>query len=148
MAGHGEKLTRGQERYIALLLTEPTRAAAARAAGISARTADRWARDPGFAAAYRKARHRVLDDVVTTLHRLCTDAAAALGRNLNCGRPAAEIRAACAILQNALAGAELMDLEGRLAEVEEYIRGARDESGKAPRAGPAIAWPATNGRQG
>jgi hypothetical protein len=125
VSAKGEKLSRKKEQFIAELLARPTRGQAAEAVGISSATADRWLRDPEFAAEYRAARHRVLDQAVTTLHQLLTHAAVALGRNLTCGNPAGEIRAACAILENAIRGAELLDVEGRLAEVEAQLKEVR-----------------------
>jgi transposase-like protein len=51
--GHGQKLTSKQEVLIAALLTEPTYAAAAAKAGVSAATLYRWLQLPSFRTAYR-----------------------------------------------------------------------------------------------
>src|SRR6516165_10042779 len=114
MGGHGEKLTRKKEAAIASLLSEPTIEGAAQKAGVSYRTLQGWLTQPDFRLAYQRARAVLLERVVATLVRLSTSAIVALGRNLTCGKPAAEIRAASAILTQATRGVELMDLAERL----------------------------------
>jgi hypothetical protein len=92
------KLNRKQETLIAAMLTEPTLAAAAAKAGISPATLYRWQRSPEFQAAYEAASRRVVDGSVARLQRASDAAVEALERNLRCGKPAAEIRAALGIL--------------------------------------------------
>jgi hypothetical protein len=114
------------ERAIAALLTESTRAAAAAKAGISEATLGRWlAEDSAFISAYRAARRRLLDDALLVAQRASKAAVATLLRNLRCGKPSAEIRAAVSLLQHITQGMQLMDLA---AEVEELTR--RVEAGK------------------
>jgi hypothetical protein len=92
------KLNRKQETLIAAMLTEPTLAAAAAKAGISPATLYRWQKSPRFAAAYEAARHQIVDNSIARLQRSADAAVDALERNLRCGHPAAEIRAALGIL--------------------------------------------------
>ncbi len=118
MAGHGEKLTRKQDGAIAALLSAPTVAAAATAAGIGERTLRRWLRDSAFVAAYRDARRKVVEAAVARLQNVAYEAVDALQRNLTCGRPGDEIRAAATILERATRGVELIDLAERLDALE------------------------------
>jgi hypothetical protein len=92
------KLNRKQQKLIAAMLTEPTLAAAAEKAGISPATLYRWQRSPEFQAAYQAASRQVVDRSLARLQRSSDAAVDALERNLRCGRPAAEIRAALGIL--------------------------------------------------
>ena len=102
MRGHGQKLTRKQESVISALLSEPTHADAARKANISEATLSRWLARDDFQAAYKAAKRRIVDDAVGRLSALSTAAVDALQRNLCCGKPAAEIRSAVAILGHVL----------------------------------------------
>ncbi len=125
MAG-GEKLSRYQERAIATLLTEPTIAAAAAAAGVGERTLRRWLHEnEGFIAAYRQARRRASEVAVAHLQRAAEKAAATLERNLECGDPNPEIRAANVVLSHILRGLEFYELEERLAALERRIEDGR-----------------------
>jgi hypothetical protein len=95
------------DRVVAALLTETTRAAAAAKAGISEATLQRWlASEPTLQEAYREARRQLRDDAVLIGQKAATAAMAALLRNLRCGKPSAEIRAAEAILRHAACDAE------------------------------------------
>jgi hypothetical protein len=108
--GHGEKLSRKSEALIAALLVEPTVGAAATAADVSERTARTWLRQPAFLAAYRVARRRVVEAAVARIQGATSAAVDALTRNLTCGRPADEIRAAAAILDHSIRGLGAADL--------------------------------------
>jgi hypothetical protein len=57
---------------------------------------------PEFAAAYEAARQEVVDQAICLLQVNARGAAHTLVRNLTCGRPAAEVRAAIAILEPVL----------------------------------------------
>jgi hypothetical protein len=130
MAGHGEKLSRKQDLAILALMTEPTQADAARKVGVSPRTMKNWMADPTFQSAYRAARRQLVEQSVAWLQRSMLQAAATLRRNLKCGRPAAEIAAAVAILDRAFKGIDVLDHEERLAELER--RSADPSGGKSP----------------
>jgi len=114
----GCKLGRKQESAIAALLTERTHADAAAKAGISEATLARWLRVPAFIVAYRAARLRVVEAAIARLQRATGAAVRALTRNLRCGFPSAEIRAADLILAWAARGVELIDLAERVAALE------------------------------
>jgi hypothetical protein len=127
MPGHGEKLTRKQEAAIAALLTEPTVEAAAASAGVAHGTLKNWLRQRSFQAAYAEARQQVLERAVARLLALLTKAADTLERNLACGKPSAENRAAGLIYAQALKGVETLDLVRRIAELESRL--AEQEAG-------------------
>jgi hypothetical protein len=102
-------------------LTSPTIQAAADKAKVSKRSLMYWLKQPAFAAAYRAARQQVVEHAVGLLQQTVGLAAAALARNLNCGRHAVEVSAANSILQHAVGSIELFDLAGRVAELEERL---------------------------
>ena len=118
MNGHGEKLTRKQEQAIAALLVEPTLAAAAARCGVGDKTLWRWMQIPVFEAAYRTARRAIVDTVVAGLQLAATDAVSCLRRNLACGQPGVEVRAAAVILEQVLGALDRLDLEERLRRLE------------------------------
>jgi hypothetical protein len=122
MKGHGQKLTRKQDDVILALLSEATHARAAAKVGISESTLHRWLQLPQFLAAYRAARRRMVESAIAKLQRLGTNAVVALGKNLTCGHAPSENAAAKAILEFSLRGVEIMDLEPRLADVEERMK--------------------------
>lgn len=118
MEGHGEKLTRKMEQAIACLLSEPTVEEAAKKAGVSYRSLKGWLTLPLFKTAYRSARTQLLERVVSRLLDSTGEAVNALKRNLTCGKPSAEIRAAAEIIKPGLHGVEILDLENELAELK------------------------------
>jgi hypothetical protein len=100
----GSKIGRKQESAIAALLTAHTHAEAAAATGISESTLQRWLRLPEFVAAYRGARRAAVESAVAQLQLTSGEAVETLRRNLACGNPASEIRAALGIMDHALRG--------------------------------------------
>jgi hypothetical protein len=118
MPGHGEKLTRKKEQAIAALLTAPSITEAAATVGLAEKTLRLWLRDRDFIAGFREARRQVVETAIARLQHASNKAVDALERNLNCGHPGAEIRAALGILDNAIKAVELMDLAGRLEDLE------------------------------
>jgi hypothetical protein len=116
--GHGNKLNRKQEAVIAFLLVEATVEQAAAKAGVGYRTLRGWMALPDFQAAYRSARRIVLENAIAGLQRTTADAVKALMRNLTCGEPGPEIRAAQIVLELAFKGAELLEMEERLQALE------------------------------
>jgi hypothetical protein len=121
MSGHGEKLTRKKEAAIAALLSEPTVAAAAQKAAVAESTLRRWLTLPDFQAAYSAERRSLLERTASRLLSASTHAVNALIKNLVCGIPAAEIRAALGILDQASKSVELLDLSAQLAELREKM---------------------------
>lgn len=109
MAGHGEKLTRKQEQAIVALLSHSTMGDAARSVGVSESTLGRWLQRPDFQAVYRQHRRQLLDRSLTGLQKATGEAVDTLVRNLGCGVPAVEVRAAVALLDLSWKGTHLLD---------------------------------------
>lgn len=121
----GKRLSSYQERAVAGLLSTRTIAEAAETAGVGTRTLERWlSEDPAFITEYRSARRRVVEGAVSRLQDATTEAVECLKRNLDCGSPATEVRAALGILDQSIKAVEIYDLESRLAALE-----AREEGG-------------------
>jgi hypothetical protein len=115
----GEKFSHHQERAIAALLSTQTIPEAAAASGVSVRTLRRWlAENDGFVTRYRAARRQVVEGAIGQLQHITSEAVKALERNLTCGKPTVEVRAALGILEYAVKAVELYDLEERLSEIE------------------------------
>ncbi len=122
------KLSRVQERAIAALLQESTVEAAAKSAGISERTLRRWQILEPFQTAYKAARRSLVDSALSKLQQATGEAVATLRKNLECGQSATEVRAALAILDTAIKGTELMDVEERLQDLEKRIGERREDA--------------------
>jgi hypothetical protein len=125
MAGSGrdKKLSYYQERAIPALLASPTIPEAATAAGVGERTLRRWlAEDHEFITRYRAVRRQIVEASISRLQKCTTQAVEALQRNLTCGLPSTEVRAAQIILEQATKGVELYSLVEELAELERYVK--------------------------
>jgi transposase len=131
MIGHGEKLTRKHEQAIAALLSEPSIKAAAESCGVGEATLYRWLQLPDFQASYRTARRQVVERAVSELQAACGEAVSTLKRNLACDIPGVEIRAAQIIIEQAVKGVELMDLQDRVERLEALLD--NQEKGKDKR---------------
>ncbi len=130
MKGHGEKLSRKQEAAIAALLSAPTIKDAARGCDVSEVTLWRWLQLREFAAAYRAARRQVVERAVSELQAASGEAVETLKRNLHCEQANVEIRAAQIILEQAVKGVELMDLQERIERLEEMSASQDKGTGK------------------
>jgi hypothetical protein len=117
----GEQLSRKQDLAIAALLTEPTINAAAQKVGVTTRTLRNWLAEPDFAAEFKERCRIVLDTATSMLSGATESAVECLRRNLECGKAAAEIRAAIGILTHAFQAAELADVVERLDELERRL---------------------------
>ena len=109
---------RRQDRAIVALLTEPTVEAAARAVDIAPATIWRWSQQADFRAKLRDARRAVVEGAIGRLQQAATEAVSTLQRNLTCGTPAVEVRAATAILDQAIKAVELFDVVERVEQLE------------------------------
>jgi len=126
LAGIGSKnggLSHRQIRAIETLLAEPTIAVASQAAGISERTLFRWLNSPDFAAAYKKARERLLEDAVATLQRASADAAKCLHEIVQDKAVSvyARLAAAKSILELAFKARDL-EIDERLQAIEAFLQ--------------------------
>ncbi len=120
-------LTKKQEAAIAALLSTSVMKDAAAQVGISDVTLWRWLQLPEFEAAYRAARRQVVERAVTELQAATGEAVETLKRNLHCEQASVEIRAAQIILEQAVKGVELIDLQERVERLESLL----DEQEKA-----------------
>ena len=129
-----DELTPKQEAAVLALMSAPTTDDAARQVGVSPVTLWRWLQLPAFRDRYRAARRQALEQAVGRLQRIADEAVEALRRNLTCGNPSVEVRAAQAVLEQATRGVELIELEARIAELEraaEAERGAKERRWRA-----------------
>jgi transposase-like protein len=107
-----------QDKAILALLTEPTVEAAARAVDIAPATIWRWTQQADFRARLRDARRAVVEGAIGRLQQTATEAVETLRRNLTCGTPSVEVRAATAILEQATRAVELFDIAERVEQLE------------------------------
>jgi hypothetical protein len=119
MSGHGQKMTRRQEKAIAALLAAATIEEAAARVGVGPATLRRWRNLPSFDHAYRLARQEILDATVSRLVNAATKAVDKLERLLTNRNPALQLRAAVAILDRAVRGVQLCDFEYRIKRLEQ-----------------------------
>lgn len=120
MVGHGSKFDRRKEATIAALLSQRNHEEAARAAGVSKRTLNRWLKIPEFEAAYLEARRAAMRQANARLQQGASAAVSALLKvMLDPSTPAsARVRAADCILARGNQGLENEDLHIRLAALE------------------------------
>lgn len=130
--GHGEKKSRGQEKAIIALLTEPTLKQAAKTAGIGEATLWRWLQDPEFAEQYRSARKQTVSQAVSRLQQACGEAVDTLRSIMtDDAAPApSRVTAAKAVLETSLKAVEMEELEKRIEKLEKLqetsrVKGAR-----------------------
>ena len=107
-----------QERAIVALLAEPSIEAAAQTAEVSDVTIWRWMKQPEFRAKLRDARRAVVEGAIGRLQAAATEAVDTLRRNLTCGTPSFEVRAAATILDQAIKAVELFDVVERVEQLE------------------------------
>jgi AcrR family transcriptional regulator len=119
MAEGQDDLTRKQERAVAALLAHPTVAQAAAAAGVSERSLYNWFKEPAFLKAYREGRRQLVEAALGQLQRATAQAVRTLVRNLKAAKASDQVRSALGILDRAVKAVELIDLEERVAELEQ-----------------------------
>jgi hypothetical protein len=121
--GHGEKFSRKREAAIASLLEHPSLAAAAEHCGISQRTIRRWLRDEEFSKQCRAERSRLLETTTNMLRAKSAEAVQVLVdlSNDKAAPPAVRVSAARSVISLAI-GAEMLELEERLSELEELAK--------------------------
>ena|SRR5262245_61113290 len=131
MSGSQQSSERGKWACtIAALLSEKTIGDAAKRAGVGEATIRRWMKKPKFAALYRAARRSVVESAIGRIQQVAGKAVETLERNLSCGVPAAEIRAASQILDQAVKGIELLDLTERVQELEAILEQLKSDEAK------------------
>ncbi len=94
---------KNKEKILSALLSTPSVAAAAAKTGISERTIFRTLEDADFAAEYRNAQTAIVENAVSQLQKATTEAVYTLRKNMRCGNPQVETRAAQLVLDHTLA---------------------------------------------
>jgi hypothetical protein len=107
-----------QDRAIVALLAEPSIEAAAKSAEVSDVTIWRWMKQPEFKSRLRDARRALVEGAIGRLQAAATEAVETLRRNLTCGTPSVEVKAAATILDQAVRCVELFDLAERVEQLE------------------------------
>jgi DNA-binding MurR/RpiR family transcriptional regulator len=120
MSVGGEKTEQKQERAISALLQAPSLKEAAKEAGISEATLHRWLKDNAFKEAYRAAKREVVNHAICRLQRSSGQAVKTLEDVMRDGESPATSRVSAAkiILEMALKGVEVEDLEKRIEVLE------------------------------
>lgn len=118
-------MTPRQQKALAALLSTSSKAAAARAAGISDRTLRDYLADPTFQAAYKKAFGDMVEDATRQAQQSLAPALSTLREIVeDKGEDAqARISAARAILSHGMKLIEATDILGRLQELEAAMGG-------------------------
>jgi len=126
-----DSLSARKRRFVAALLAEPTILDAAKAAGVSERTAHRYIRDPDV----KRALSAALDDVLSDVTRQVVGEMGAAVHTLAAVHsdgtmpPAARVSAARAILTGGPALREAFDLAERVSQLEEMEHERINEPG-------------------
>jgi len=121
-----------QDRMIVALLEHPTQEKAAAALGISTVTLWRAMQKPEFVEAYRKARREAFSQSIARLQHASNAAVGTLLRVMTDREaPAASrVRAADVVLQAAMHGMEVEDIEARVSELERAANASHSGDGR------------------
>ncbi len=119
MAARGG-ISNNQQRAVLALLQARSISEAAEQAGVGTRTLERWlAEDPAFVREFRSTRTRVTEEAIAQLQGSAVEAVECLRRNLHDPAPASvQVRAAVAILEQAMRAVETFDIVERLDVLE------------------------------
>ena len=117
-------MTARQQKALAALLISPSKAAAAKAAGISTRTLRDYLADPEFQTAYRDAFGNMVEDATRQAQQAISPALSTLREIVEDKEEDAQARisAARAILSHGLKLIETTDILNRLQELETEMR--------------------------
>jgi methyl coenzyme M reductase gamma subunit len=114
-----------KEKVLSALLNTDSITSAAKHCGITERTIYRYLEDAEFKREYRTARREVYENTIGQIQHATKQAVETLNKNLSCGNPSVEVRAAQIILDASTKGIETLDILERL-EILEYA--AKTES--------------------
>ena len=122
-------MTLMQKKALAALIRAPTRAAAAREAGVGVSTLRRWMReDADFRAAYKEALGELLEDASAQSKRNLSRALDVLAEIMESGENSqARITAARSTLEYSLKLTEAVDVQQRLDALEEKLLEAEND---------------------
>ena len=110
----------GKEKALTALLTTNTVKEAAEHCGTSVATLYRYLRDVEFKKEYREARRDLMEATLGRLQNATDQAVHTLRRNMSCGTPGSEVRAAQIVIDNALRGIEQTEILERLEILEAH----------------------------
>ena len=118
-------ISRKQETFLLSYLSLPTLRAAALAASVSEDTAQRWLKLPEIQARYQELKQEYVDASLTTLIRHGDKAIETLAKHMTNEEtpPAQQIRAAQLILEQIIELHKMSDIERRLVEIEQLMKG-------------------------
>ena len=118
-------MTARQQKALAALLTTPSKEAAAKAAGISARSLRDYLADPEFQSEYRKAFGNMVEDATRQAQQALAPALSTLREIVEDKEEDANARisAARAILSHGMKLIETTDILDRLTELEAAVGG-------------------------
>lgn len=118
-------MTPRQQKALQALLTAPTKAEAARLAGIGESTLRSYLRDPAFAAAFQRESAALMRDATLRLRQSLTGAVNTLNRIVESAddSPAAQVQAARTLLDFSLRYSENADILDRLDKLEKWRNG-------------------------
>lgn len=121
-------MTPRQQKALAALLTSPSKAAAAKAAGIAPRTLRDYLADAEFQAAYRDAFGNMVEDATRQAQQAISPALSTLREIVEDREEDAQARisAARAILSHGLKLIETTDILNRLQELETAMEGVHN----------------------
>ena len=122
-------MTGKQQKALAALIRAPTRAAAAKEAGVGISTLRRWMReDANFAAAYKEALAELLEDARSQATQNLTRALDVLAEIMESGENSqVRITAARSALEYSLKLTEAVDVQQRLDALEEKLLEAEND---------------------
>lgn len=112
------ELSRKQEKVLTDLLNGSTITDAAKTNGVSETTIYKWFNEENFKSEHRRLKREAFEISVSKIQHKTDKAIETLEKNLTCGNPNAEIRAAQILLDHAAKGIETMDILERLEALE------------------------------
>ena len=118
----GQKFSYKYEKAVIALLQENSIQSAATVAKIGEATLRRWIKREDFQLAYQDARRKSFETSLYRLQILSSNAVNALRRNLDCGKPGIETRAADIVLTHAREAGCYLDLAERLTVLEHRLK--------------------------
>jgi hypothetical protein len=111
-----------QENALNALLASASVTDAAQKCGLSEKTLRRYLADADFQKEFRAARRVVFEQNIVRLQSLHAGAVETLERNLNCGNPSVEVRAAQIIIEGNRKDFETLDILKRLEILEKETK--------------------------
>ncbi|MBE3111426.1 MAG: hypothetical protein IMZ46_13135 [Acidobacteria bacterium] len=129
---------KGRPEALAELIAGGTRGSAAKAAGVSGRTLDRWLAEPGFKAELGAARARTFNDALTLLKGQAGRAVKTLAALLNSKWEDERRQAAVKLLDFAMRAHDAGEFEARLVAIEKML----EENSHRPGGRQGLEWAA------